>query len=230
LTEATSEPNHDAAGDEPAASHDSVEPHEPAALEEPGGSGADPRQERVLSTEVLRRGRYLEFRVVTIERSDGRTSTRDIVGHPGAVAIVALDPDDRLLLVRQFRLAAGRSLLELPAGTLDIDAATGEVEQPDLAAARELEEETGYRAGSLERIGEFWTAPGFATELMTLYLATDLRPADEADRLAADEDELLDLERLSVEEALDAVDRGEICDAKSIVGVLQLARRRAAVP
>jgi ADP-ribose pyrophosphatase len=153
-------------------------------------------------------------------------ATREIVGHPGAVAIVAIDSDERVLLVRQFRVAAGTALLEIPAGTLDVDAATGAVEDPAVAAARELEEETGFRAGTWERLGSFWTAPGFATELMHLFLATDLRPAD-ADRIGPDEDERLELVRLPVDEAIAAVDRGDIADAKSLVGLLRLARRRA---
>ncbi|MBA2313917.1 MAG: NUDIX hydrolase [Chloroflexi bacterium] len=167
----------------------------------------------------------MEFRSLTVERADGSRATRDIVGHPGAVAIVALDDDGRVLLVRQFRVAAEQALLEIPAGTLDVDAATGTVEDPDLAAARELEEETGYRAGRLERLGAFWTAPGFATERMTLYLATDLRPAD-GDRLGPDEDEHLELSRLPWREAVAAAERGEIGDAKSIVGLFWLARRQ----
>jgi ADP-ribose pyrophosphatase len=201
---------------------------------DPGAAGDEPAApsfahlaERPISSRVVHRGHYLEMRVVEIERADGRRSQRDIVWHPGAVAIVALDPEDRLLLVRQFRLAAGAALLELPAGTLDVDAETGSVEDPDVAAARELDEETGYRAGSLERIGEFWTAPGFATELMYLYVASELTPARDDGRLGIDADEVLELERLTLDEALDAVDRGEICDAKSIIGVLQAARRRA---
>lgn len=196
----------DAAGTQPAASHVSL-------------------GERVVGSRVVHRGHYLEFRVLTVEREDGSRRERDIVWHPGAVAIVALDEEDRVLLVRQFRVAAGAALLEIPAGTLDVDAATGRVEDPDTAAARELEEETGYRAGRLERIGDFWTAPGFATEQMWLYLATDLAAAD-ADRLGPDEDERLELERLPLADAVAAVDRGEIHDAKSIVGLLSVARRR----
>ena len=106
-------------------------------------------------------------------------------------------------MVRQYRAPAGRILLEIPAGTLDVDPDSGAIEDPDVAAPRELEEETGYRAGSLRLLASFWTAPGFATELMHLYLATDLRPAD-ADRLGPDEDERLELERVPVSEALDA--------------------------
>jgi ADP-ribose pyrophosphatase len=181
--------------------------------------------ERVVATEVLHTGHYLDLRIDTIERPDGSTAKREIVGHPGAVAIVALDPNDQVLLVRQFRLAAGRVLLEIPAGTLDRDETTRAIEDPDAAAARELEEETGYRAANWQKLASFWTAPGFATEHMHLYLATDLSPAH-ADRLGPDEDERLLLDRLPFDEAVAAVERGEIADAKSIVGLLWLARRR----
>jgi ADP-ribose pyrophosphatase len=183
--------------------------------------------ERVVDSRVLHRGRYLEFRVDTIERADGSQSERDIAGHPGAVAIVAIDPDDRILLVRQWRTPAARILLEIPAGTLDIDEATGAIENPDLAARRELEEETGYRAATWQRLASFWTAPGFASELMHLYLATQLTAAHPDERLGPDEDEHLRLERRSLADALAAVDRGEIADAKSIVGLLWVDRRRA---
>jgi ADP-ribose pyrophosphatase len=183
----------------------------------------------VVDTEILHRGHYLDFRIVTVERADGSRATRDIVGHPGAVAIVAIDEAERVLLVRQWRVAAGAALLEIPAGTLDVDAATSRTEDPDAAAARELEEETGYRAGHWEKLGSFWTAPGFATELMHLYLATDLRPADD-ERAGPDEDERLELERMPWRDAVAAADRGEILDAKSIVGLYRLARRTGGSP
>jgi ADP-ribose pyrophosphatase len=163
------------------------------------------------------------FRVDTIERTDGSRHQREIVGHPGAVAIVALDDEDRVLLVRQFRTAVGRTLLEIPAGTLDVDPTAGNVEDPDLAARRELEEETGQRAGRWQKLGSFWTAPGFATELMHLYLATDLRPADEG-RLGPDEDEALVDVRVPLVEAVAAAEDGRIADAKSIVGLLRVDR------
>ena len=181
--------------------------------------------ETVLSSRVEYRGRYLDLRVDEIETPDGHRSTREIVGHPGAVAVLALDAEDRLLLVRQFRLAAGRVLLEIPAGTLDRDAESGTVEDAALAARRELEEEAGVRADSWRHLASFWTAPGFATELMHLYLATDLSPAH-MDRLGPDADERLELVRLPWREAVALVDRGEIADAKSIVGILWLARLR----
>lgn len=180
--------------------------------------------ERVVASRVIHRGRYLTFRVDTVERADGTRAQRDICGHPGAVAIVALDAADRVLLVRQFRLATGRSLLEIPAGTLDV-AADGTVEAPETAAPRELEEETGHRAATWRKLGTFWTAPGFATEEMHLYVATGLTKV--RDELGEDEDEQLELVRMPWREAVALAESGGIEDAKSLVGILWLARLRA---
>jgi ADP-ribose pyrophosphatase len=139
---------------------------------------------------------------------------------------VAIDAEDRVLLVRQWRTPARRVLLEIPAGTLDVDASTGAVEDPEIASRRELEEETGYRARSWRKLAAFWTAPGFASELMHLYLATDLEPAHPDERLGPDEDEHLRLERIPFAAAIAAVERGEIADAKSIAGLLWVERLR----
>jgi ADP-ribose pyrophosphatase len=188
--------------------------------------GDDPLEERVVGSRVVHSGRTMEFRVDTIERADGSRSTRDVVGHPGAVAILALDDRGGLLLVRQWRVPAGRALLEIPAGTLDVE--DGVVEDPDVAARRELEEETGSRAGTWRKLASFWTAPGFASELMHLYLATDLAPADGDHRLGPDEDEHLELRHVPLYEALRMVEDGTIADAKSILGVLWLDRLRSA--
>lgn len=189
-------------------------------------TAADDRlRETVTGSEIVHRGYYLHVRVDEIVRPDGTAGRRDIVWHPGAVTMIALDAEDRVQLVRQYRLAAGRTLLELPAGTLDV-LPDGSIEDPEVAAPRELEEETGFRAGTWRRLGSFWTAPGFATELMHLYLATDLRPAHE-DRLGPDVDERLELEAIPWREAVAMAERGEIEDAKSIVGLFWLARLRA---
>ena len=188
--------------------------------------GHDPLEEHVVERRLIHRGRYLEFRVDTIERADGSRGTRDVVGHPGAIAVLALDDDGRLLLVRQWRIPAERAMLEIPAGTLDVH--DGVTEDPDVAARRELEEETGSRAGSWRKLAEFWTAPGFASELMHLYLATGLTSATGDDRLTPDEDERLELSRVTVDEALALMDRGDISDAKTILGVLWLDRLRRA--
>lgn len=184
--------------------------------------GDDPLEERVVASETVHRGRYLSVRLDTIERADGSTGTRDVVGHPGAVAVLALDDDGRLLLVRQWRVPAGRAMLEIPAGTLDVR--DGITEDPDVAARRELEEETGHRADRWRRLASFWTAPGFATELMHLYLATGIAGAAADDRLAPDEDERLELRHVTPGEALGLVETGEIADAKTILGVLWLDR------
>ncbi len=199
------------------------EPHPNPDRDSLPGAVADPLDEHLVASEVVHQGRLLELRLDTLERAGGHRSRREVVVHPGAVAIVALDPEGRILLVRQYRHPAGRVLLEIPAGTLDRDPASGATEDPDGAARRELEEETGCRAGRWVRVGEFWTVPGFATERMVLYLATDLVPADE-DRLEPDEDEALELVRVPWRAALAAAERGEIGDAKSLVGIFWVAR------
>jgi len=185
-------------------------------------SGADLR-ERVVDRRVVHRGKFIEFRIDTIERADGSRATRDFAGHPGAVAIVALDADGRVALVRQWRLAADDALLEIPAGGLDV-ADDGTKEDPEPAARRELEEETGLRAGAWRKLGQFYSAPGFTDELMHLYLATDLSPADPDGRLGPDEDERLILEWRPWRDAIAAAESGEIRDAKSVVGLFWLGR------
>jgi ADP-ribose pyrophosphatase len=142
--------------------------------------------------------------------------------------MVALDPDDHVLLVRQWRHAVGRALLEIPAGTLDRHE-DGSTEDHRGAVARELEEETGYRAERWRYLAGFFTAPGFTSELMHLYLAEGLAPAHEG-RLGPDEDERLELERIPFAEAVAMAERGEIADAKSIVGLLLVARLREGSP
>lgn len=192
---------------------------------DPVPEGADPLRERLISSEVLKRGRILEFRIDTVEAADGHRSTRDIAGHPGGVCVVALDGEDRVLLVRQWRHAIGGPLLEIPAGTLD-RAADGSIEDHAGAAARELEEETGSRAGTWRYLGSFYTAPGFTSELMHMYLATDLR-AVEADGLHPDEDERLELRAVPFADALAMAERGDFRDAKTLIGILWVARLRA---
>ena len=183
--------------------------------------------ERVVETRVLHEGRYLTFRIDTVELPDGRRAERDIAGHPGAVAIVAVDDRGRVALVRQWRVAAETALLEIPAGGLDVHG-DGAKEDPELAARRELEEETGLRAGSWTRLASFYTAPGFTDEFMHLVLALDLSPAHPDGRLGPDEDERLILEWLPWTDALAAVEAGDIRDAKSIIGITWLARLRGA--
>lgn len=176
--------------------------------------------ETTVDQRVIHRGRFLTFRVDTIEDASGKRHTREVAAHPGAVCVIPLLRDE-VLLVRQFRHPVGRALLELPAGTLDVQA-DGSVEAPELAAPRELAEETGHRAGSWRELGRFWSAPGFTDELMHLYLATQLEPID--DYAGPHEDERIDLVRLPWHEAVRQAESGEIEDAKSLVGLFRLAR------
>ncbi len=171
--------------------------------------------ERTIESRRAFDGRLIRVRVDEVEGDDGRRSTREIVEHPGAVAVLPWD-GRQLTLVRQWRHAAGRDLLELPAGTIDPG------ESPIQTAQRELSEETGLVAESWEIGPEFFTAPGFCTEHLTLFLATDLRAAPPAEH---PDDESIVVIRLRLVEALAAVGAGTIADAKSIIGILWLARR-----
>ncbi len=180
--------------------------------------------EHLIETSVDRRvvheGRFITFRVDTIEDPDGRRHTREVVAHPGAIVVIPLLGEE-VLMVRQFRHPVGRVILELPAGTLD-RMPDGSTEPPDDAAPRELGEETGHRAGTWRSLGRFWTAPGFTDELMHLYLATDLEPIEGYS--GPDVDEHLEVVRFPWREAVAMVERGQIQDAKTIVGLLRLAR------
>jgi len=179
--------------------------------------------ERTVERDVVLKGEYLTFRVDTVEDAGGRRHRRELVIHPGAVAILALVDGD-VLLVRQFRAAVGQICLELPAGTLD-RAADGSIEDPERAAPRELGEETGYAARDWRHLGRFFTAPGFATEEMHLYLATGLTPL--ADYAGPAEDERLDLVRIPWRRAVEMAEEGLIDDAKSLVGLFWLDRLAA---
>ena len=173
-----------------------------------------PMEERTLSSTHPWTGRRIRVRVDEVERSDGHRTTREIVEHPGAVAILAWD-GERVAMVRQWRHAPGEVLLEIPAGTLEPD------EEPAVTARRELAEEVGLSAANWENGPTFFTAPGFCDERMHLYLATDLSdsPAD------ADPDEMLEPTWMTLPDALSAIDEGRIRDAKTIAGIGWLARR-----
>jgi ADP-ribose pyrophosphatase len=176
--------------------------------------------ETTVERRVIHTGRYLTFRQDTIADARGRHHSRDWVEHPGAVAVLAIDGGD-VLMVRQYRTPAARVLLEIPAGTLDRDP-TGTIEDPDLAAPRELGEETGYRAASWRRLGSFFPAPGFASEFMHLYLATDLAPIE--GYAGPEPDERIAIQRIPVAQAIALADSGAIEDAKTLLGLFWLER------
>ncbi len=151
------------------------------------------------------------FKVV-LERFkiDGKVISREIVKHPGAAAILPILPDGRILLIRQYRHAVGETLVEIPAGTLE------EGEEPEACAYRELEEETGYRAGRLRRLAALALAPGYSSEIIHIYLAEDLEEAQPH----PEEDESITLLRLGLVEVVEMIRRGEIRDAKTVAAVL----------
>jgi ADP-ribose pyrophosphatase len=181
----------------------------------------DPRLlETTIASRVIHTGRYLTVRVDTIRDADGGEHTRDIVEHPGAVAILALDAGD-VLMVHQYRTPTGLVMREIPAGTLE-RFADRSVEDHAIAGPRELGEETGYVAASWRLLGSFYTAPGFASEYMHLYLATDLSPIH--GYAGPDEDERLALERVPWRDAVAMAIDGGLKDAKSIVALLWLDR------
>ena len=183
----------------------------------------DHLRETTVDQRVIHRGRFITFRIDTIEDPQGKRHSREIVEHPGAICVIPIHGQD-VLMVRQWRTPVAKVVLELPAGTLD-HLPDGSLEDPDDAAPRELDEETGFRAARWRKLGRFWTAPGFADEEMHLYLATDLEPL--ADYRGPDVDEYLDLVRMPWREAVAMAERGELEDAKTLVGMLWLARLAA---
>ncbi|MCW5873169.1 MAG: NUDIX hydrolase [Anaerolineales bacterium] len=164
---------------------------------------------KTISSELAYRGQKFAVRRDILETSDGREAIYDTVVHIGAVSLVPIDADGKILLVRQYRHSTGKQLLELPAGTLEPGEAV------ELTAQRELREEVGMAAGTLTLLAEFYLAPGYSTERMWIYLAQDLRP----DALPPDQDEDLELVRMSLDECLAAIGSGEIEDAKTMLGL-----------
>ncbi len=170
-----------------------------------------------LSIETVYDGRLIKVVKEKVRIANGNERSREIVIHPGAVAMVVVDGDGRLIMVKQYRRATDRVLLEIPAGTRE------KGEDAEACARREVQEETGYAAGRVERLGGFYSAPGFCTEFLDCYLLTELTES----RGQADDDENIEVERLTLAEAKAAMDRGDICDAKSICGILLWAGRGA---
>ncbi len=172
--------------------------------------------EQVTATERIFAGRIIGVRVDSMRMPDGRAGRREIVEHPGAVAIVPFLDDETVLLVRQYRHAAGELLWEIPAGTLEPP------EPPEACAAREMVEETGYRVARLEKVYEAFVAPGYCQELVHGFIATGLTPCVGH----TDEDEFLRAAPIPFAEALAMIARREIRDAKTICGLLLAAQRR----
>jgi ADP-ribose pyrophosphatase len=168
--------------------------------------------EATVASQRVYEGRLINVRVDTVRLENGRLTKREIVEHPGAVAVVALDEEDNVLLVRQFRKSAEKELLEIPAGTLKAG------EEPIACARRELQEETGYQAEYLEQIGSFYSSPGFCTERIRLFLATGLQKGPSA----PESDETIETIKVPLSDIPAIISQGGICDGKTIAGLLSV--------
>jgi ADP-ribose pyrophosphatase len=167
-------------------------------------------EEVTLSSQLIYEGRAVRLRVDTVRMPGGREATREIVEHSDCVAIIALDAEDNVLLVNQFRKPVERELLEIPAGGIEPG------EDAEATVCRELREEIGYLPRKVERLGGFYSTPGYCTEYLYLYLATDLVSSP----LNAEDTESISVVRVPVSQLRSMIAAGDICDAKSIAGLL----------
>jgi ADP-ribose pyrophosphatase len=168
------------------------------------------KPEKKLSSQQIYQGHAVNIRVDTVEKAGGRKTTRDVVEHSDCVAVVVIDGQDNIILVRQFRHPVDRFLLEIPAGGIDPG------EEPLDSVRRELQEEIGYFPRRIDKLGGFYSIPGYGTEYLHCFLATDLVPG----RLVAEDTEDIELIRISPHEIPRLITSGEICDAKSIAALL----------
>lgn len=169
-------------------------------------------EEKTIGSTRIYEGKVINLKVDDVELPDGKTSKRELIEHPGAVAVIAFTHDNKLIMVEQYRKALERSVIEIPAGKLEPG------EQPEVTAKRELEEETGYSAKVWEHIQSFSTSPGFANEIIHLYYADELERSDSGAVL--DDDEFVELVEVSIEEAEEMMKDERIYDAKTAFAVL----------
>ena len=166
--------------------------------------------EKTLRRQYIYEGRIIKVRIDTVAMADGRHTTREIVEHPDAVVVVALDAEDNVLLVNQYRTPLGKNLLEIPAGGIE------KKEDAKAAVIREMQEETGYKPQKLVFLTGFYSTPGFSNEYLHLFLATDLTPS----RLHAEDTAAIELVRVPVSQITEFITSGRIQDAKTIAGLL----------
>ncbi|ULT55551.1 NUDIX hydrolase [Neobacillus drentensis] len=175
--------------------------------------------EKTIKSEEIFSGRIISLHVQDVELPNGKQSKREIIKHPGAVAIIAVTDENKVVMVEQYRKALERTIVEIPAGKLE------KGENPEYCARRELEEETGYECSSLELVTSFYTSPGFADEIVHVYFAKGL--TKKVDAAGLDEDEFVNLEELTLEEAQSYITEQKIFDAKTIFAVQYLQLQEA---
>lgn len=171
-------------------------------------------EEKTLHSESIYEGKIINVRVDEVSLPDGKTSKRELVGHPGAVAVIALNPNNELVLVEQYRKPMEKSIIEIPAGKLE------KGEDPKESALRELEEETGYTTENLEYVLSFYTSPGFSDEIVHLYFSDQLEKMEK--QAAGDDDEFVELLEVELSEALKLEKEERIHDAKTSYALLYL--------
>lgn len=179
----------------------------------------DRLEEKTIKSEQIFKGRVVSLQVDDVELPNGKTGKREIIKHPGAVAVLALTHNNKIIMVEQYRKALEKTIVEIPAGKLELG------EDPAECAKRELEEETGYGCTELEWLISFYTSPGFADEIIHLYIAKGLEKKENAASL--DEDEFVNLLELTLEEAEAFMKEQKIYDAKSIYAIQYLQLQRA---
>ncbi|MFD2762296.1 NUDIX hydrolase [Lentibacillus juripiscarius] len=171
-------------------------------------------EEKTIHTETIYDGEIVKLQVDDVTLPDGKTSKRELIRHTGAVGIIPITKENKIVFVKQYRKPLEKVLVEIPAGKLE------DGEDPEMTALRELEEETGYRTDSLKFVASFYTSPGFADELMHLYLTEDIEPVEDA--AAGDEDEFVERVELTLDEAKQYVKDQRIHDAKTNYAILYL--------
>lgn len=183
-------------------------------------------EEKTIKRQELFHGKIIDVVLDDVALPMGGTAQRELVFHHGGVGILAITPENKLLLVRQFRKPLEQVSLEIPAGKID----PGEGQHPEVTGARELEEETGYRPGELVHVASMYLSPGFSNEMLHIYQALDMVKVENP--RAMDEDEVIEVLQLTLDEAKAAVATGEICDAKTLYAIqyweLALAKGRDA--
>lgn len=176
-------------------------------------------EEKTIHTQEIYSGKVIHLQIEDVELPNGKTAKREIVRHPGAVAIIAITDENKIVMEEQYRKATGRTIVEIPAGKLE------KGEAPETCARRELEEETDYICTSLEPLVSFYTSPGFADEVIHLFMAKGLKKKENA--APPDEDEFINLLELTLDEAVQLIKEQKIYDAKTVLAVQYLQLQNA---
>ena len=172
-------------------------------------------EEKTMKSEKLYEGKIINLRIDTVELPDKKYSKREIVEHPGGVAIVGITDENEILLVKQYRKSVDRVLLELPAGKIEVN------EEPKETAFKELKEETGYSTENLEYLLEFYTSPGFSTEKVYIFLAENMEKGEQE----LESGEYIEVESYKIDDLIKMIKKGEIIDSKTIIGIYAIKDR-----